>query len=434
MTVINLGTKVSQPKYLSPDGDSGITIAAVNAPIKDSNVSALAAVPIGDWVSIRLEGLPTETVKVTNAPSDITNFEIKKFQLGNDGPSFQVASLGATPLQITTQEGKNILWNSLTQEDGNLKQEINWDLKGAGFLGGAPIVAPASRIADENGKPIIHHGDIFVELDYLVGANNRIPKDQQDEKGLAMHGAIFTSPHWKLDKLETKGAGAQDGVRVTYTLNFAEDEALMPFGAEAQAKVTYQLTKDEEGNPVFDTDLTFTNPPEAKDDLFLGAIAQHCFFDYGPDKTKARLVTNLPQRYEGWSKEHQSLPTGRIIQNESGLPYDFMYPAAGRLVYDMKDDHDGKSPLDAVLTNTDPKSQKKAILKRSDKLKIQLENGLGFNGIVVCTKNPNALMLEPIAARPNNFNTPGQYGELDQAIVLNPGASRRFTSRISLAA
>lgn len=416
---------------LVPGPDGAVTTAAPQNPAVD--VQKLSAPLSDDWKTEDLNYGQEHIVRVTDDhPTGIDAIEVKTFRLGDDGPSMQIASLGATPLQVTTADGKKIFWNSLDDGSGNLKNEIKWNLGGAGFLGGAPIVGPASRIADKEGKPIINYGKRTINLGEdglkLVGANNRIPKDPT---GLAMHGAIFTSPEWRCTEIKTKG---NEAIRVTYELNFADDYALTPFGKDAKATVVYTLKKDEKQNPVFETVLQFTNPKDSTEDLLLGSVAQHCFFGLDKENPRETILEaeNLTLQYEG-SPNNPAMPTGKILDIHPTSPYllnstsDVDQPIA---IYQRLDNG---QPLDAVLTD-DLNRKPLATIHRSDGVSVQLETDGEFDGLVVCTKNPNGLMVEPIARRPNNFNTPSPYPEIkkDKPIVIEPDQAIRFVSKISL--
>lgn len=330
--------------------------------------------------------------------------EVREFKIGNEKASLQIAeNIGATPVQIKTADGTDLLWSPIASNN------YNNQLKGAGSVGGIPIVGPAGRTAyGDDKKPEIHvDGQKLVEFDEdELGPDGRIAVDGN---GVASHGPLFTSPHWKLTAAKMK----KNGVQVTYVLPLNQKgsdpvvdklvvqqtklnsllEGAIPNIATKPGEITatYTLELDAQGEPRFHSDIIID--PGEDNVMLLGAFAQHTF---KASKEGDTLETRAKKEFEA-PEDSPELPTGELITVQS--KHDFSNP---RVIH-----KDKATPLEVVLT--DYEMHPKATLVRTDGYKVTSRAGGDYNGFLLCNKGKDNVMLEPIAGHPNAINVNSEY-------------------------
>ena len=350
-------------------------------------VDVLAQASSNTWRTLPLNKLDEVSTLTQIYPKEgqsvLLPFEVnlRTFNLGIDGPKLQIAeNIGATPVQIKTADGKDLLWSPIAAD--NYKRELN----GAGSIGGIPIVGPAGRLAygEQLNPGIFFEGSPQLGLNQSwLGKEGRIAKDAN---GLITHGAIYTSDKWKLTQVRTLGDQAQNGIELTYRLPLQDKDSDVVVDAfvnnkkaiegsasvELRAKpgyieATYRLTKDEKGNPKFNSEIRI-NPGEG-DMMLLGSVAQHTFL---ASQKGDMLQTNANNEYEA-REGRPELPTGKLIEIQPKHNFN-----EARSVHK---DQDAAGPLEVVLTGY--QNGVEATLIREGDLRIKSKASGDYDGFLL---------------------------------------------------
>jgi hypothetical protein len=394
---------------------------------------SVGQVDSGDWKNLALDKLDDVSTHIPIQSKGGLNFflpdvvDVRKFTLGVNGPSIQIAqNIGATPIQITTADGKDLLTSVITSD--NYIRELN----GAGSVGGIPIVGPAGRLAyGKDHEPTVYLNNMK-QVDIKpawIGKLGRIATAKNDALGkeILTHGPLFTSDKWKLTAMRTK---ADKGIELTYTLPLHDEDSdvvvdafvdnqvaiegsagLEPPASPGKIEAKYTFELDDNGNPKFNSDIRID--PGEGNMMLLGSLAQHTFLASDKGDT---LQTNATKEYAA-PDDRPELPTGELINVKPENDF-----STAKVVH-----KDVEKKIQTVLTGYEGPVE--AVLARTNGLKIISKAGHDYDGFLLCNYGDSNVMLEPIAKAPNIINT-----NPENALLPTGENKARFTYELSLAA
>jgi len=369
-------------------------------------ISLLSQKSDTSWQEISLEQL-----KLANMFSETKrsvaglNVSLQNFSLNKDAKeSISISPELGAGLMSLKLDSREIISSPLLKKD--LK-----DSKVAS-LEGMQLISPPNRTLNAEIKfEDAKHKIQSINLNKLAKAAN---VDAESEGKNNIHG-IFGKLPWQLAKLETNRSG---DLRITYSFNTADNQALKKSLGEAEFKMSYTLSKaDTDKAAQLETSISVENKGNEKSankGLFpLIGLAWHPYFKSSPDTSftssvKAQLEKNKEQLPSGLLKnisDADPLNTQRKADKQSGALDDHF------LV--KPNDAQGKAAT-TVIRNADHEISISQDAKTLPFLTL-------YNGA------DNKLCVEPLSSSPNAGNMGGvlkknHAAEYDpKSIILKSG-------------